>query len=34
MNKFGCMVEETIFDYPHVEKVIKAPAVDKFTMSE
>ena len=34
MNKFGCMVEETIFDHQHVEKVIKAPAVDKFTMSE
>ena len=24
-NKFGCMVEESIFDRPHVEKVIKAP---------
>ena len=33
-NKFGCMVEETIFDYPHVEKVIRAPAVDKWTLSE
>ena len=27
MNKFGCMVEETIYAHPHVEKVIKAPLV-------
>ena len=24
-NKFGCVVEESIFSHPHVEKVIKAP---------
>ena len=24
-NPFGCLVEESIFPYPHVEKVIKAP---------
>ena len=24
-NKFGCMVEESVFAHPHVEKVIKAP---------
>ena len=25
MNKFGCMVEESVFAHPYVEKVIKAP---------
>ena len=26
-NKFGCLVEESVFPYPHVEKTIKAPLV-------
>ena len=26
-NKFGCLVEETIFAHPHTEKVISAPLV-------
>lgn len=26
-NKFGCLVEETIFAHPHTEKVITAPLV-------
>ena len=26
-NKFGCIVEETIYSHPHTEKVIKAPLV-------
>lgn len=24
-NKFGCLIEETIFAHPHTEKVITAP---------
>jgi len=26
-NKFGCLVEENIYSYPHTEKTIKAPLV-------
>jgi len=26
-NKFGCLVDESIFPYPYVEKTIKAPLV-------
>ena len=26
-NKFGCLVEETVFSHPHVEKTITAPLV-------
>lgn len=26
-NKFGCLVEESIYPHPHVEKTIKAPLV-------
>ena len=26
-NKFGCLVEEAIFDYPYVEKKITAPLI-------
>ena len=26
-NKFGCVVEETVYEHPYVEKTIKAPLV-------
>lgn len=26
-NKFGCLVEENVYSYPHTEKTIKAPLV-------
>ena len=26
-NRFGCLVEETVYPYPHTQKTIKAPLI-------